>query len=261
MRNGLHLGKAGLYLLVGLLLLVNLSACGGNGVPVEVRQIVEDELDDSAELMETPQTYFIGPGDRLHVSYLGESVLNSNIIVMPDGRMNTPLVKESILASGLTIDQLREEVEIQLSDYLVEPQVFIHPQEIGNQHVFVLGEVRNPHLATAQPLTLAGVISACGGITRDGQKKQILVIRKTADGEHKVFDVNFMKLLKGKSALPNIPLQRYDIVIVPKNRVAHLRDFMMAAFGDNIVALRFAIDAILVQDALSERLNLYYQSN
>ena len=238
-----------------------LSACGGRKVPVEVRQIVEEKRDDADELLSMPQTYYIGPGDRLHVSYLGESVLNSNTLVMPDGRVNAPLIKKSILASGLTIDQLRVELETQLSEYLVEPQVFIHPQEISNQHVFVLGEVRNPHLASSQPLTLAGVISACGGIKDSGQRKQVLVIRKMPDGEHKVFDVNFMKLLKGESALPNIPLQRYDIVIVPKSRVAHAQEFMMAAFGNNIVALRFAMDAILVQDALSERLNLYYQPN
>ncbi len=260
MRKGLRVGSARLMKAVSLLFLVGLYACGANDVPVEVRSLVEENTDGGTELASAPLHYLIGPGDLLRITYLGENNLDSNILVLPDGSIIAPMLEESVLASGLTVDQLRADIEKRLGRYLVEPQVFIHPVKISNQHVFVLGEVKNPHLATSEPLTLAGVISACGGLTNDGQKKQILVIRKTSGGEHVVFDVNFMKLLKGESALPNLPLQRYDIVVVPKSRVARARDFMMAAFGNNIVATRFAIDGILLQDALEEELNLYYNS-
>ena len=73
--------------------------------------------------------------------------------------------------------------------------------------------------------------------------------------------MNFNQLLEGVSALPDIPLQRYDIVIVPRSRVAKARDFMMAAFGNNIPALRFGIDGILLQNALREELDIYYNQN
>ncbi len=262
MRKGLHATGArlsGVLILFSLFFLM--SACGGSDVPVEVREIPAGTADATSELISSPRRYLIGPGDQLRITYLGENLLDSNLLVMPDGKLTAPMLKESVLASGLTIDELRIEIEGRLAEYLVEPQVFIHPIKMGSQHVFVLGQVRNPHLATSEPLTLAGVISECGGLTRDGQKKQILVIRKSPDGNHIVFDVNFMKLLEGESVLPDIPLQRYDIVVVPKSRVAKTRDFMMAAFGNNIVATRFAIDAILVQNALKEELGLYYNSN
>ncbi len=259
MRKGLHTAGARLSGVLSLLLL--LSACGGSAVPVKVRELPAGTADGASEMMSSPRRYLIGPGDQLRLTYLGENLMDSNLLVLPDGKVTAPMLKESVLASGLTIDELRSEIEERLADYLVEPQVFVHLTKMGNQHVFVLGQVRNPHLATSEPLTLAGVISACGGLTRDGQKKQILVIRKSPDGNHVVFDVNFMQLLEGESILPDIPLQRYDIVVVPKSRVAKTRDFMMAAFGNNIVATRFAIDALLVQDGLKEELNLFYNSN
>lgn len=234
---------------------------GGSDLPVEIRELTEESEAVKAQLLERAPLYIVGPGDLFRITYLGENLLDSNIRVNPDGRLMAPLLDDPILAAGLTVEQLKVEIESRLRDYLVDPQIFLHQLELGSQHVFVLGQVRNPHLATAEPLTLAGVISACGGITRDAQKKQILVIRKTPEGNPVVFDVKFNQLLEGRSILPDIPLQRYDVVVVPRSRVAKMRDFMNAAFGNNMVALRFGIDATLLQDALSEKLDLYYNNS
>lgn len=259
MRKGLHAWGASwsrLPLLVGL---TTFCACsGGNDLPLVVRHITDEPVVGGQELLTQPSRYLLGPGDVMRVTYLGENNLDSNIRVNSDGRIMMPLLDTPILASGLAIEQLKQETEKALSHYLVNPQVFLHITEQGSQQVFVLGQVMNPHLATADPLTLVSVISECGGLTKDGQKKQIFVIRRVPDGDPIVFEVDFMKLLKGESLIPDIPLQRYDIVVVPKSRVAKVRDFMMAAFGNNIVGTRFAIDAILVQDALEEKLGLYY---
>jgi polysaccharide export outer membrane protein len=204
--------------------------------------------------------YILGPGDQLRITFLGEGALDTDAKVTPDGRLLLPLIDEPILASGLSLDELKVEVESRLARYMVDPQTFIHLVELGSQHVFVLGEVRNPMLASAEPLTLAGALAACGGLTRDAQKKQIIVIRRHTGGDAQVFEVDFAKLLEGKSLLPDLQLQRYDIVVVPKSRVANLRDFMMAAFGNNIYMLRFGLDGVLLHNALQKELELYYQN-
>ncbi|MCB9515077.1 MAG: polysaccharide biosynthesis/export family protein [Candidatus Krumholzibacteriia bacterium] len=204
--------------------------------------------------------YLLGPGDVLRATFVGETALDSNVKVSPDGRVLLPLLDQPILAAGLTLEELQSAIVDSLTRYLVDPQVFVHLVELGSQHVFVLGEVRTPQLAKSEPLTLAGAIAACGGLTPDGQKKQVIVIRRVPGQDPVVFDINFSKLLKGESLLPDIPLQRYDIVVVPKSRVANLRDFVDAAFGNSLVALRFGLDAIVFENALSKELNLYYSN-
>jgi polysaccharide export outer membrane protein len=260
MRNGLQVKKMHRWTAGGLLCLGLLGACSQQRPAVQMRTLpaTASGAEDAIALPEP--RYVLGPGDLLRVTFLGEPAMDTNAKVTPDGRLLLPLIDQPLLASGLTLDQLKVAVEDQLARYLVDPKTFIHLVEMGSQHVFVLGEVRNPMLATAEPLTLAGVLSACGGLTRDGQKKQILVIRRNPGADAQVFEVDFAKLLEGKSILPDLPLQRYDIVVVPKSRVANVRDFMMAAFGNNIVALRFGLDGVLLQNALQEELDLYYQN-
>ncbi len=259
-RNGLHMNKLHAWIAIGMLCQGLLGGCGSQRPLVQMRTLPET-TSAGQDTVRLPQPrYVLGPGDLLRITFLGESALDTNAKVTPDGRLLLPLVDEPLLAAGLTLEQLKMEVESKLAHYLVDPQTFIHLVEMGSQHVFVLGEVRNPMLASAEPLTLAGVLSACGGLTRDGQKKQILVIRRNPGADAQVFEVDFAKLLEGKSVLPDLPLQRYDIVVVPRSRVANVRDFMMAAFGNNMVMLRFGLDGVLLMNALQKELELYYQN-
>lgn len=261
MRNGLLRKRLTAFLSIGGLPLLLASGCGKQGPALQVRTLTETVPEGAAGLLVPPPRYIVGPGDYLHVTFLGEGALDNDIRVSPDGRLLLPLVDEPLAAAGLTLEELKAEIERHLASYLVEPQAFVHLVELGSQHVFVLGEVRNPQLATSEPLTLAGVIADCGGITRDGQRKQIIVLRRSPDGQGQVFEVDFSQLLSGKSLLPDLPLQRYDIVVVPKSRVANVRDFMMAAFGNNIVMTRFGLDAVLLHNALQKELDVYYQNN
>ena len=227
---------------------------------MQMRTLPETARAGADSLLLPQPRYILGPGDNLRITFLGENALDTNARVTPDGRLLLPLIDEPIVASGLTLDQLKVEVERRLARYMVDPQTFIHLLELGSQHVFVLGEVRNPMLATAEPLTLAGVLAACGGFTRDSQKSQIIVVRRNPGEGAQVFEVDFAKLMEGRSLVPDLPLQRYDIVIVPKSRVANVRDFMMAAFGNNMVMLRFGMDSVLLYQALQDELELYYNN-
>jgi len=261
MCKGLRRNRLPRLLCLAGLPLLFLSGCGRQGPALKVRTLTGTAAADSLAFLGPPPRYVIGPGDRLHVTFLGEVGLDNDFLVSPDGRLLLPLVNEPVLAAGLTLEQLNREIARQLATYLVNPQAYVHLLELGSQHVFVLGEVRNPQLASSEPLTLAGVLADCGGITRDGQKKQVIVIRRNPGGDPQVFEVDFSQLLAGESLLPDLPLQRYDIVVVPKSRVANLRDFMMAAFGNNIVMTRFGLDAVFLQNALERELDVYYQNN
>jgi len=250
-------GGRALALLLGAALLASLGACGGgNGAPVVVRTLQEDP-GDLAELLQPPDQYLIGPDDVLHIVFVGDEVLNSDMRVTPDGFVSVPLLDEPIGAAGMSMAQLHDEIVQRLARYLRDPQVYLNLVNMGSQNVFVLGYVTVPQIATSTPLTLAGVISACGGIHKDGQRHQVIVVRHNPGGDPIVFDIDFMQLLEGKSALPDIPLQRFDVVIVPKSRVANVRDFVQATFG-NVLAtpLNVGVDFIILKNAIEDELNL-----
>ena len=248
--------RLGLPVLLPMLVIVLGGCSGGKNVPVKVHTLTGEESIAGAGFLQSESRYLLGPGDLLRVSFLGEEILNNNLRVTPDGYVSVPLVDRPVLVAGMTIDEFKQVIEKEVSQYLIEPKVYLHMIELGEKQVFVLGQVANPHIATSEPLTLTGVISACGGIKEDGQRKQIIVIRRNAGGEPTVFEVNFLALLNGESLLPDIPLQRYDIVIVPKSRIAKMSDFIQSFFGDTIAIPRLGVEMIILQDALERQLNI-----
>ena len=200
--------------LVGLMLV---SCSGRQDIPVKVTAIAPA---DSVPKMPTSMgsDFMLGPQDFLEIRFLGEPSLNLETRVRPDGTLSVPLINEPVQVFGMTPKNLEHKIEEDISKFLRNSRVFVNVKDIGSSSVFVLGEVRSPQIVTDQPLTLASVISRCGGLSRDSDAGQILVIRKWNQEEPLVFEINFDSFLDGESILSDLPLQRYDVVIVPRSR-------------------------------------------
>ncbi len=84
-------------------------------------------------------------------------------------------------------------------------------------HILALGEVGTkgvipiPDGATL-PLTVA--LAQVGGVTSEGDKKNVDIVRRTADGKATVLVVNTDDLLKGKNNVVDLNLQNGDILYV-----------------------------------------------
>ena len=84
-------------------------------------------------------------------------------------------------------------------------------------HILALGEVGSkgvipiPDGATL-PLTVA--LAQVGGVTSEGDKKNVDIVRRTADGKATVLVVNTDDLLKGKNNVVDLNLQNGDILYV-----------------------------------------------
>ncbi len=85
----------------------------------------------------------LGPGDVVHFALYGRPDLTrSDVAVEPDGRISY-LEAQGIMATGLTIDELREVVTAELSKYLKRPHVIVTPGAFKSKKFFVLGKVVN----------------------------------------------------------------------------------------------------------------------
>ncbi len=156
-------------LAAGWLLLAAVSTCAG-----------EPERDAADGRPKTPLTFAgvnagkkaawqqrltLGPGDILNFSLYGRPELNrADIIVDPNGCV-TYLQAVGIKATGLTIDELRGNMNAELGKYYQNARVIIMPSAFHSKKIYVLGKVvRKGAFELDRPLTIIEAVAMAGGL-------------------------------------------------------------------------------------------------
>ena len=164
-------------------------------------------------------SYIIGPDDVLVVNVWNEPKVSGDVIVRPDGKITLP-VGQDIVASGLTVDELKQKVTEELKKgFFDDPTVFIQVKQINSRRVYITGLVAKPGAyALTGPMTILQLITAAGGLDEFADKKRIRIISATVkakDGGPMSWVINYKELLDGKNlAKNNIELRPGDQVIV-----------------------------------------------
>lgn len=130
--------------------------------------------------------YALKPGDTVSITVLEDSLLDREVLIAPDGRVSMPLAG-SIVAAGLTPEQLQQTIQGRLRKNFVEPpNVTVSLTGLGEtpiesededlpREVYVLGEVGSPgryeydnetEITVLQALTLAGGVGPFAAVER-----------------------------------------------------------------------------------------------
>lgn len=172
------------------------------------------ESQPSPSTVELPKNYVIGLGDVLEVFVWRNEQLSREVVVRPDGKISLPLIQD-ILAEGLTVLQLKDEITRRFEKHINNPRVTIIVRQILSYKVNVLGRVMRPGVyPITGSTTLLEAISMAGGFTEWANKKKITVITHQ-EGQEKKITVNYKKIASGKDPSQNITLKRGDTIIVP----------------------------------------------
>jgi polysaccharide biosynthesis/export protein len=168
-----------------------------------------------------PADYVIGTDDVLIVMFRREKDMSAEVVVRPDGKITLPLLND-LQATGLTPDQLRENVTEQAKRLIEDPNVTIMVKQINSRKVFITGQVARPG---AYPfgtrMTVLQLIAMAGGLGEFAKGKDILVIRETAGAagrpavQQTTIRFNYEDVQKGRNLPSNIELKPGDTVIVP----------------------------------------------
>ena len=123
---------------------VTTSLSGGSSS--EYRIGVEDELEISVysdlKLNASPSPeYRIAVDDDLEISVYGHKDLAKTQAVRPDGKIEFPLAGD-IQASGLTPDELREQIRQHLSKFVKNPQVTVIVSDYKSKKLSILGKAK-----------------------------------------------------------------------------------------------------------------------
>ena len=160
------------------------------------------------------QDYVIGPGDVLEISVWKEEALTKLVTVLPDGKIQFPLIGEA-MASGWTVAQLKKEIETRLARFVPDPVLSVSVYQMNSLNIYVVGKVNKPgRFALNANADVLQALAMAGGLNSFAKRSQIKVFRKQ-DGKTKIFDFDYDDVTDGEKLEQNIQLVRGDVIVVP----------------------------------------------
>jgi polysaccharide biosynthesis/export protein len=191
-------------------LLLSTIACSNVGY-----QLINNDEKLLAELQQK-KPYVFGCGDTIKVTVWKQEEASTDTVIAPDGKISLPLIGE-VSAAGLTVDELKTELNKKYADFINEPHVTVTVKEINSLKIYVIGEVTRPgELKLNSTTDVLQAISVAGGFTVYANKSNIKIIRKEGDKKIKI-NFNYNEVVKGKNLAQNIPLKPGDVIVVSES--------------------------------------------
>ncbi len=186
--------------------------------------------------------YILQPRDVVEIRVYNLPELSVTVAIRPDGKISVPLLNE-IDAAGVTTARLTAVLTAGYRSEFRNPRVTIIVRSITNQNVFVGGEVEKPGLLPLDgEITVLQAVLRAGGAKESAKRDSVILLRNDGQGKPEVRKLNLLEVLKGKS---DTTLQPYDVVFVPKTRIArvdkwvdqYIRQAIPAGLGLNFAYL------------------------
>jgi polysaccharide export outer membrane protein len=190
---------------------------------------------------ETTPAYRFFPGDEIEIVVFSAPELSRTVTVAPDGRISLPLIAP-VRAADLTQSELHDALIAAYAPQLRTPELSVTPRTFASRRVFVGGEVARPGIyempAVIDPFQ---AVALAGGFLPSARRGDVLVLSRAA-GQSQVSEVD-LSTRAMRAGFPDArPLERYDVVYVPRSGIAQVNLFMQQ----------------YVRDALPIQFSLYY---
>ena len=163
--------------------------------------------------------YRIGAGDELEIKFFSAPDLNDRMTVRPDGKISI-MFAQDLQAAGLTTDELAADIRAVLAPHVNQLDLVVIIRTFASQKVYVGGEVSKPgSVALTGDEHILQILSSAGWVTPTGNNT-VVVVRRDAKGEQKIYPVNIAQLQSGEDMSQDILVQAGDIIMVPPSDVA-----------------------------------------
>jgi protein involved in polysaccharide export with SLBB domain len=206
-----------LIALLGILL----TGCAGNNTPLFLA-----ESTTPVNEVGTLEEYYLQPGDNLEIIFYNTPELDREVTIRPDGKLSLPPLDEFLVA-GLTPNQLDKTVTQKYKDELKDPIINVMLKGVEGQRIYVGGQVNTPMI-----LYLAGKTNALqaifesGGFTVDANLSTVVIVSKSEKNQPIAKIVDLKKALTGELPESAYLLKPFDMVYVPKTKLATAAGFV-----------------------------------
>lgn len=190
---------------------------------------------------ETTPAYRFYPGDEIEITVFSAPELNRSVTVGPDGRIALPLVG-AVRAADLTAEELHDGLVAAYAAHLRMPELSVTPRTYASRQVFVGGEVARPGIyEMPAQIDAFQAVALAGGFLPSARRGDVLVLSR-AGGVAQVSEVDLSPRAMRRGFPDAQPLQRYDVVYVPRSHISQVNLFMQQ----------------YVRDALPVQFSFYY---
>jgi len=183
-------------------------------------------ISSPTELADWQKRLTLGPGDVMTINlYEQPESIRAGVTIGPDGRLNY-LQARDVVATGLTVDELRDRLENVLLKFYRPPlRVVVQPTAYNSKKYYVLGNVTTKGVfALDRPTTVLEAIARAKGFTSAPQRRSTLVLadlsrsflmRKDPAGSFHRVPVDFENLFLHGDLTQNVPLTPDDYLYFP----------------------------------------------
>ncbi len=177
--------------------------------------VIDNDEKVLSELQQN-KPFVLGCGEAIKVTVWRHEEASTDAVIAPDGKISLPLIGE-VTAAGLTVDELKDELNKRYRDFINEPHVTVTIREINSLKIYVTGEVTRPgELKLNSTTDVLQAISLAGGFTIYANRSNIKIIRKEGDKKIKI-NFNYNEVVRGKNLAQNIPLKAGDVIVVSES--------------------------------------------
>ena len=169
----------------------------------------------------------LGPGDVLTFNLYGQPELaRADVAIGPDGRVSY-LEAQDVMASGLSIDELRTAIDQELSKYRRAPKTVITPMAFHSKKYYMLGKIATKGVYTLdRPLTILEAIARAHGLETALVDRNLVCL---ADLQHsfiarggKRMALNFEALFQHGDLSQNIAIEPNDYIYIAPGDLAEV---------------------------------------
>ncbi len=166
-------------------------------------------------------TYHLQLGDEIDVRFLFQPDQNEHVVVRPDGRITLATTGELEVA-GLTPTDLEKLVAERSATHLRNPEVAVIVTHLGEQRVYVGGEVLRPgYVALRTDMTPLQAVLQSGGFRTTAKLESVLLMTPGADGKFSAARVDMAQVVN--DGVPErVRLHPDDVVYVPRTWIADM---------------------------------------
>jgi len=162
-------------------------------------------------------SYTLNPGDVLKITAFDDPRLDREVVVLPDGTINYPVVGE-VHAAGMTVAQLQQTITSALIEKgMLQTGAVVDASvtKTTGYTIYVVGQVKQPGAYTTfANIDVMQAISMAGGLTPFASRSSIKILRHD-HGNEVALPFDYDDVEDGKALDTNVTLKPGDTVVVP----------------------------------------------
>ncbi|MFZ4541723.1 MAG: polysaccharide biosynthesis/export family protein [Rickettsiales bacterium] len=182
--------------------------------PASVTETVAASPARNATTAINDAAYSLRAGDTLRISVWKEEQLDREVLILPDGTVDFPLIG-SFMAAGNTPSQVKDAITQKLQPFVPSAAVTVIVKQTGGNSVSIIGQVTRPgDIVMARRMTVMQALSQAGGLTPYADDDDIVILRKI-NGKEMSIPFDYSDVAEGRHLDANIILKPGDVVVVP----------------------------------------------